>query len=633
MKRILSSSYSTASNDNFPLRPQLSQRPAFIDFRRSQCNVPRLHTSPAVGLFEDFDFGPSNILFQPLQPSLPVMETSPSFFISSASTLLSRALPAILGALSYAITSLISLFLPMASQLQRTGETLLAAFLFLSFIQAFVAMYQYQYDVRGQLVFPDGLTLGKEDYYGHDNGVKTDENGMADNNIIDDQSQSQEAAASPNIITHVPSTVTTTIDDNFSWSTQVVKKLNKSLVLLLPWITRNVHNLLTRNAHLFHIGFIVFILDSLLPFVLDGDESEVVAADNMGKKVKVDPSFSSLLKKVTTHQGLSPSSTNKDPIRILVIGDSLAVGIGCIEQFDATKDSSVPMALVENTAETTSHSGQGPVFPQILARTLSYHFKKPVQWRSAGVDGGDVNDIRSFTMDVVKQECTKGVDIVVVLFGMNDLKSLLSTNPLQHLFHSGDGGGGITSRFRNGMDLLLSDIHSYAPDALVVFPTLPIQGLHKNSIINVFPMGLMVDAFMGVWERQKKIVSSRRENTMYVELTANEIADWYAAPDTANYGKTLETKNYLDGDDDFRVGDDFGNDIKDDVLMSADGVHPNKKMYAKWGELVGHKLYKHIVPRIELVDQKHDGWHSKEKDEHHNGKGLTKSTEKNRLQA
>ena len=45
-----------------------------------------------------------------------------------------------------------------------------------------------------------------------------------------------------------------------------------------------------------------------------------------------------------------------------MIGDSLVVGIGCIEQFDATKDSSVPMALVENTAETTSHSGQGPVF-------------------------------------------------------------------------------------------------------------------------------------------------------------------------------------------------------------------------------------------------------------------------------
>ena len=43
------------------------------------------------------------------------------------------------------------------------------------------------------------------------------------------------------------------------------------------------------------------------------------------------------------------------------------------------------------------------------------------------------------------------------------------------------------------------------------------------------------------------------------------------------------------------------------VLLSADGVHPNVLMYAKWAELVGDKLWERIehctsgsIPRIEV---------------------------------
>ena len=90
-----------------------------------------------------------------------------------------------------------------------------------------------------------------------------------------------------------------------------------------------------------------------------------------------------------------------------------------------------PSILPKKTNLQYPHLLKGPVFPQSLARTLSYHFQQPVQWRSAGVDGGDINDIRSFCMDIVKEKCDtkKGstVDIIVVLFGMNDLKT---ANPM-----------------------------------------------------------------------------------------------------------------------------------------------------------------------------------------------------------
>lgn len=37
----------------------------------------------------------------------------------------------------------------------------------------------------------------------------------------------------------------------------------------------------------------------------------------------------------------------------------------------------------------------------------------------------------------------------------------------------------------------------------------------------------------------------------------------------------------------------------------ADGVHPNKRMYAKWSESVGKKLYQRIKPQLEQMKRKH----------------------------
>ena len=190
-------------------------------------------------------------------------------------------------------------------------------------------------------------------------------------------------------------------------------------------------------------------------------------------------------------------------------------------------------------------------------------------------------------MDVVKEESAQGLDIIVVLFGMNDLKKLLSVNPIKQIFSGGKGekhDHRATSQFRHGMEVLLRDIHVHAPEALVVFPALPIQPFNKNSLINIFPLGMMVDAVLGVWERQKKIVASKSSNAVYVELKANEIADWYSS---GNGGVFSSMDGMSDKEDSSKL-------IHNDLLISADGVHPNKKMYGKWAELIGKKLYKFL---------------------------------------
>ena len=275
--------------------------------------------------------------------------------------------------------------------------------------------------------------------------------------------------------------------------------------------------------------------------------------------------------------------STQDPIRLLVIGDSLAVGIGCIEEFDKTKDNSWSLALVENISAASSKEEEytkltSPVFPQTLAKTLSSKFSRPVHWRSGGVDGGDVNDIRKYCMDIIRQECashgknsfkiwspyTPGPpDIIVVLFGMNDLKNLVSLNIIPKVIRAKDEegeGGGIAGHFRHGMEALIDDIRSLAPNAYIVFPQLPIQTFHKNSIVNILPLGVFVDTMMGFWEGQKRRVMEGRagqhgrkgtinkRNTMYIQLDAKEIADWY----------TLDSDTFERSDG-----------IKDDILISA----------------------------------------------------------------
>jgi len=512
----------------------------------------------------------SNIQQHILQSSHTI-ESSTPYLISSSSILLSN----IFSAISYTISSLTSLIVPLVTQLQNIGETILTTVLILSVLQACVALYQYRYDERGQLVFPDGLTVGREDYYASDNNIEdpTNDKDKNDDGVINEGKDVNTVVK--DITDELFSSNTIDTNTNISLVSRLIKKLNKLSLILIPWVTRNIHNLLTRNTHLFHIGFIVFVLDSLLP-LLDGKSEEKKTT------IKSNEIPTSLLNKIDSH---------KDPLKLFVIGDSLAIGTGCIEEFDSTKDNSVPFALIENTkappqaSSIKSHTHQGPVFPQVLARTLSYHFRQPVEWRSAGVDGGSLAEVDQFCMDVVKEESAKGIDIVVVLFGMNDLKKLFSTfvNPIQDLLSGGDdkekmAEGRGTKQFRREMEMILSDIHSCSPEALVVFPTLPVQPFHKNSIINIFPLGMVVDSVLGLWEKQKKIVTDRSKNAIYLELKAGEIADWYS-PGSSN-------------------GVDAALDISDennDILLSADGVHPNKKMYALWGGLVGRKLRNSIV--------------------------------------
>ena len=271
---------------------------------------------------------------------------------------------------SYVLSALASLASPLVAQVLSLGETLLAAVMIISVTQALIAIYLYKYDVRGQLPYPDGLTVGVEEC--HDD---TDENDNIQTNT--------EISNDTNDSDHNEATNQNGMNGNLSHINdqspiiilQLLKKMNKGLFLLLPWMIIKLHTLIPTNViHLFRVGFIIslgcFVKDVMKNEIDEGDSNEY-DSPNLFEKLADD---------------------NVNPLRVLVIGDSLSIGIGCIQRFDSEKDNSIPMKLVEKTKLADdlipNNKRQGPVFPQVFARSVSRRFKLPVHWRSAGVDGG-----------------------------------------------------------------------------------------------------------------------------------------------------------------------------------------------------------------------------------------------------
>ncbi|KAL7508875.1 hypothetical protein ACHAXN_005948 [Cyclotella atomus] len=129
-----------------------------------------------------------------------------------------------------------------------------------------------------------------------------------------------------------------------------------------------------------------------------------------------------------------PSLLAKDPIRVLVIGDSLTVDMGSVEVFDPLKNNDV-LRWLKNVVPTSKI--QPPVFPleRFLHNSNSLYIGEMEAW-----------------MVHLGSYYTQGTpDIICVLFGMDDLKNLVPLNIIPRILRNDDtedGGGGIAHHFR-----------------------------------------------------------------------------------------------------------------------------------------------------------------------------------------
>jgi lysophospholipase L1-like esterase len=189
--------------------------------------------------------------------------------------------------------------------------------------------------------------------------------------------------------------------------------------------------------------------------------------------------------------------------------------------------------------------GPGPVFPKALAESIASHSRRQIHWRSAGVDGGDIQLINDFCFQVIEEEVANGraPDVVVILCGANDLKYYVG-NPL-------NGAG--PKAFRSRLKGLIRKIKFVAPNCTIVLPSFPTQMFHRHSLLNIFPLNFFLDTVIGFWDSQKKLVADALPSEIiYFEMNPSEIFDWHTFED--------------------------GKDHNASTLISVDGVHPNAKV-------------------------------------------------------
>ena len=430
-------------------------------------------------------------------------------------------------------------------QVQRVGENLFTAMIFVALAQGSIALIQYRTNPKGQLIIPPGLTIG----IAEPNNTDDDKHRQPHDTIME---QEKPISALLELASNRISTET-------SQYARLLNRLNRWLVILIPVASQKLGWIMQRNTHLFHLGFIMTLAGLFeIPnrWLTKWDDQEQYK------------------NKSETLSSSRSEPMPKPPERIIVIGDSLAVGLGSVNVFDATKTNADPFCRIENVnLSTTDFDAPGPVFPRTLAETLATLCQTTVSWRSAGVDGGDVSLIRKFCLDLIKEEVGLGrnPDVVFVLCGTNDLKYFLS-NPFV--------APGPRS-FSQRLNRFLRDILRAAPNTKIVLPMIPTQMFHTNSPLNIFPLNLLLDTMVGFWDSQKKLAANQypSENVIYLGLQQSDLYDWYKNVEDDEDRETLVRNQVL-------VSPTFG----EDGLIAADGIHPNAKCYGLWAKSLGKQL-------------------------------------------
>ncbi|KAG7351318.1 GDSL-like lipase/acylhydrolase family protein [Nitzschia inconspicua] len=528
-----------------------------------------------------------------------------SSFTSTDATLYSSFLLALEGAVS-SVDNL--------RKIQRLGENLFAGILSVAILQGAVALGQYRTNPTGQLIVPPGRTIG----VAH---PKTTAVSVSNQTLIPRGSSSTllmkegpttatllanaSAVIAQSATTTTPSTTSdfpnsTKLSSGTSRYARTLNRINRWLVLLVPWIGRQFSFLLSRNTHFFHLAFIFvfsrifdspyywsFRLQRLKGKVFQRDMSSTITVPSGGDGETMDARTTETLESKHTRRW-----TVSRPIQnLVVLGDSLAVGLGSVDIFDANKNNTLDYDLIQNLDTDTPSDETGPIFPRVLAETLAEKEGIDVAWRSAGVDGGNAQHIQDFCLEVLKDEVEQGrpPQLVVVLCGINDLKLYMS-KPWW-------GGNPGPRAFRQRLRTLIDSIHAFAPEATIVLPAIPTQMFHKNSPMNIFPFNFVMDSLIGFWDSQKMGVANRvldgeddifapatfsnlgagksqKGRVLYIRTEPNDVLKWYNLPNPLGEPPTSSSLDHR----------------KDEGLIAADGVHPNAKCYALWAKTLADQL-------------------------------------------
>jgi len=312
------------------------------------------------------------------------------------------------------------------------------------------------------------------------------------------------------------------------------------------------------------------------------------------------------------------------PLRLLVVGDSLAMGIGMKES--AT-----------------------PILPDTVARCLSKRMNRSVEWACFGKPGLTADSLVTETKEFLKQEeqnndnatativengdtsdewkewrrrttSKRGAnnndkeendlgndkyDVIVALVGIADLKAAFLPSFISATTATSEGFGSDLNRFKN----------LFSPNSIIVLPALPIRPV---PIFQYPPLSWFVSPLLSMQEQDKQtLAENSTTNTRVVfidEPTDQTIQDFehgrgplvdmlmmnddntstttvvqqmiYDTPLTTRLGLEQNMRQFSKG----QKSPSKPTRSVGKTLVALDQIHPNDKCYDFWGRHIASKL-------------------------------------------
>lgn len=275
-------------------------------------------------------------------------------------------------------------------------------------------------------------------------------------------------------------------------------------------------------------------------------------------------------REVTEDDGVSSSSSSSISsgrsgprrIKLLVLGDSLAVGIGCDE----------------------AHTG--PVFPRVLAKILNKCLKADVSWHSVGVSGATVTEMRTlvpslrngFLKPAAEGSAGAGAGqgdrvICVIICGLNDWKAFFE--------RYGQGPAG----FRSELSALAAELTELGATDIFL-PALPSMLLDSDPkfIMRVAPLRYVAQVIVYLWDLQKYNLAAEMAERIEREEQEGKVGGGADRKAGARGSMTFISTPTTDR---AYATPGEGN-------VAKDGVHLSSQGYAWWAAWIAENILKKI---------------------------------------
>mmetsp|Transcript_15494 Transcript_15494/g.41612 ORF Transcript_15494/g.41612 Transcript_15494/m.41612 type:complete len:426 (+) Transcript_15494:76-1353(+) len=227
---------------------------------------------------------------------------------------------------------------------------------------------------------------------------------------------------------------------------------------------------------------------------------------------------------------------------VLVLGDSLVTGVGC--------------CCDDKHLDGGSKRCAGPALARGLAEQLAQRVGVSVRWLALGLTGGSVRELTEEVVPrlaAVDDAVRAKVTTVVIVCGVNDWKRVWRFWNRRNLN---------PAVFGNELETLIAAVRTELgkDDVRVVLPAVQAGILFAPRFNG--PLGRVLSFLSGIWDEEKRKLSERVSNVLYVE------------PNIQQFQRLVSERH----------------DPIAAFYSKLDGIHPNALGYERWADWIASRI-------------------------------------------